>query len=118
MGKIMKAYEGLEERPTIETTKNAFKIILPNINVKYETGNTSVPKAESTTSSAAGAEKSLSDEEKVLEYTRSHGAIKRNDVIELLGVSTSTASRVIRRMVKSNLLKQNGKARSTKYTIL
>lgn len=117
MGKIMKAYEGMEERPTIETTKNAFKIILPNINAKYETGNTSVPKAESITNSAAGDEKSLSDEEKVLEYTQSHGAITRNDVIELLGVSTSTASRVIRRMVKSNLLKQNGKARSTKYTI-
>ena len=117
MGKIMKSYEGMEERPTIETTKNAFKFILPNINAKYETGNTSVPKAESITSSAAGAEKSLSDEKKVLEYTRSHGAITRNDVIELLGVSTSTASRVIRRMVKSNLLKQNGKARSTKYTI-
>lgn len=118
MGKIMKAYEDMEEKPAIETTKNAFKIILPNINAKYETGNTSAPKTESIASSVAGAEKSLSDEEKVLEYTRSHGVITRNDVIELLGVSTSTASRVIRRMVKSNLLKQNGKARSTKYTIL
>ncbi len=118
LGKIMKAYEGTEEKPAIETTKNAFKIILPNINTKYETGNTSVPKTESTASSVAGAKKSLSDEEKVLEYTRSHGIITRNDVIELLGVSTSTASRVIRRMVKNNLLKQNGKARSTNYTIL
>ncbi len=118
MGKIMKAYEGIQERPAIETTKNVFKIILPNINAKYETGNASVPKAESIASSAVGAEKSLSDEEKVLEYTRSHGVITRNDVIGLLGVSTSTASRVIRRMVKNNLLKQNGKARSTNYTIL
>lgn len=118
MGKIMKAYEGMKERPTIETTKNAFKIVLPNINAKYETGNASVSKDESITSSVAGAEKSLSNEEKVLEYARSHGVITRNDVIELLGVSASTASRVIRRMVKSNLLKQNGKARSTKYTIL
>ncbi len=118
MGKIMKAYEGMKEKPTIETTKNAFKIILPNINAKYETGNASVPKAESISSSAARAEKSLSNEEKVLEYARSHGAVTRNDVIELLGVSTSTASRVIRRMVKNNLLKRNGKARSTNYTIL
>lgn len=39
MSKIMKAYEGMEEKPTIETTKNAFKIILPDINVKFETGN-------------------------------------------------------------------------------
>ncbi len=118
LGKIMKAYEGTEEKPAIETTKNAFKIILPNINTKYEIGNTSVPKTESIASSVARAEKSLSDEEKVLEYIRSHGIITRNDVIELLGVSTSTASRVIRRMVKNNLLKQNGKARSTNYTIL
>lgn len=102
MGKIMKAYEGMEEKPAIETTKNAFKIILPNINAKYETGNASVPKAESITDSAAGAEKSLSgEEEKILEYARSHGAVTRNDVIELLEVSTSTASGVIRKMVKT-----------------
>ena len=36
MGKIMKAYEGMQEKPVIETTKNAFKIILPNINAKHE----------------------------------------------------------------------------------
>ncbi len=118
MGKIMKAYEGMEEKPTIETTKNAFKIILPNINAKYETENASVPRAGSIASSAAGAEKSLSNEEKVLEYARSHGTVTRNDVIKLLEVSSSTASRVIRKMVKNNLLKQNGKARSTNYTII
>ncbi len=118
MSKIMKAYEGMEEKPTIETTKNAFKIILPNINAKYETGNTPIPKTESIAVSAAGAEKSLRNEEKVLEYVRSHGAVTRNDVIELLEVSTSTASRVIKKMVKSNLLKQNGKARSTTYTVI
>ena len=118
MGKIIKAYEGMEEKPSIETTKNTFKIVLPNINAKYETGNTSVPKAGTITSSAVGAEKSLSDEEKVLEYARSHGAITRNDVIALLEVSTSTASRVIRKMVKNNLLKQNGKARNTNYTVI
>lgn len=118
MSKIMKTYEGMEEKPTIETTRNAFKITLPNINAKYERENASVSKAETITSSVSRTEKSLSNEEKVLEYARSHGAITRNDVIELLGVSTSTASRVIRKMVKSNLLRQNGKARSTNYTII
>lgn len=118
MGKIMKAYEGLEEKPSIETTKNAFKIILPNINAKYETGNVSAIKAETASNTDAKTEKNLSEEEeKILEYAQSHGAITRNDVIELLEVSTSTASRVIRKMVKSNLLKQNGKARNTNYTI-
>ena len=116
IGKIMKAYEGLGEKPSIETTKNTFKIILPNINAKYE--KASIPKAESITNSLEGAEKNLSNEEKVLNYARSHGTVTRNDVIALLGVSTSNASRVIRKMVKSNLLKQNGKARSTNYTVI
>ena len=118
MGKIMKAYEGMKKKPSIETTKNAFKIILPNINAKYETEKVSAPRAESIASSTAETEKNLSNEEKVLEYARSHGVITRNDVIALLEVSTSTASRVIRKMVKSNLLKQNGKARNTNYTVI
>ena len=118
ISKIMKAYESLEEKPSIETTKNTFKIILPNINAKYETGMAPSPKTEFVTNSAAGAEKKLSSGEKVLEYARSHGAVTRNDVIALLGVSTSTASRVIRKMVNSNLLRRKGKARNTYYTVI
>lgn len=88
MGKIMRAYEGMEEKPSIED-------------------------------SVTEPEKSLgNNEERVLEYARSHGSVTRNDVIELLEVSTSTASRVLRKMVRSNLLKQNGKARNTNYTVI
>lgn len=117
MGKIMKAYESMQVKPVIETTKNAFKIILPNINAKYETENTTV-KTKSGTPVTVHTEKKLSDEEeKILEYARKHGAITRNDVIGLLEVSASTAARVIRKMVKTNLLEQKGKARNTHYTI-
>lgn len=117
MGKIMKAYESMQVKPVIETTKNAFKIILPNINAKYETENATV-KTKSGTPVTVHTEKELSDEEeKILEYARKHGAITRNDVIGLLEVSASTAARVIRKMVKTNLLEQKGKARNTHYTI-
>lgn len=117
MGKIMKAYESMQVKPVIETTKNAFKIILPNINAKYETENATV-KTKSGTPVTVHTEKKLSDEEeKILEYARKHGAITKNDVIGLLEVSASTAARVIRKMVKTNLLEQKGKARNTHYTI-
>lgn len=117
MGKIMKAYESMQVKPVIETTKNAFKIILPNINAKYETEKATV-KTKSGTPVTVHTEKKLSDEEeKILEYARKHGAITRNDVIGLLEVSASTAARVIRKMVKTNLLEQKGKARNTHYTI-
>ena len=117
MGKIMKAYESMQVKPVIETTKNAFKIILPNINAKYETENATA-KTKSGTPVTVHTEKKLSDEEeKILEYARKHGAITKNDVVGLLEVSASTAARVIRKMVKTNLLEQKGKARNTHYTI-
>lgn len=119
MEKIMKAYEGMKEKPEIQTTKNAFKIILPNINAKYMLENSSVWTTKTDTNSIMETEASLSEaEEKILEYVREHGVITKNDVISLLEVSASTASRTLRKMVKNSLLKQNGKARSTNYTIV
>lgn len=119
MEKIMKAYEGMKEKPEIQTTKNAFKIILPNINAKYTLENSSVWTTKTDTNSIMETEASLSEaEEKILEYVREHGVITKNDVISLLEVSASTASRTLRKMVKNSLLKQKGKARSTNYTIV
>ena len=116
MGKIMKAYEGMQEKPAIETTKNTFKIILPNVNAKHETENRTA--SRSGTQHTISIEKKLGDEEeKILEYVRTYGSITKNDVVGLLEVSASTAARVIRKMVKGNLLEQNGRARNTHYTI-
>ena len=50
----MKAYEGGEEKPVIETTKNAFKIILPNVNAKYEKTNDSTLPTEPPTNDPVG----------------------------------------------------------------
>ena len=118
MGKIMKAYEGEEKKPKIETTKNAFKIILPNINTKNETRNDKETNIDATKDSATVGENVLDEEALILDYARSHEFITRNDVIKLLKVSTSTASRILQRLVKSGLLKQCGKARSTRYTMI
>ena len=117
MRKIMKAYEGMEKKPVIETTKNAFKIILPNRNAKDEKDNNPAFSSEPLTNASDGVSISTR-EEKVLEYARLHGAVTRNDIIGLLGVSSSTAVRILKKLIKSNLLKQNGRARSTSYTII
>lgn len=118
MRKIMKAYEGKEEKPKIETTKNAFKIILPNINAKYETGDITSSNIKATTNLVTGDKNILDDKERVLEYARVQGVLTRNDVMALLKVSASTATRILQRLVKENLLKQNGKARNTHYSII
>lgn len=121
MGKIMKAYEEMAEKPAVETTKNTFKIILPNVNAKRNTTSVSVSNEEPFKNSTVETEttKSLSEkEEKILEYAREHDFITRNNVIELLEVSRSTAARLIKKLVEENLLEQSGKARKTIYTIV
>lgn len=117
--KIINAYEGMEEKPTIETTKNAFKIILPNINAKHEKENISITKAESGTPSSSKSRTNSNNKEKtILDFIKTQGCITRNNIMELFGVSTATASRILQNMVKNNLLKSNGKARNTNYTII
>ena len=95
MRKIMKAYEGMEKKPVIETTKNAFKIILPNRNARDEKDNNPALFSEPLTNASNGVSISAR-EEKVLEYARIHGAVTRNDIIGLLGVSSSTAVRILK----------------------
>ena len=116
--KIMKVYEDNEEKPKIETTQNVFKIILPNINAKYEIGNITKSNIIETIESITSNENNLNDEEKVLEYAKSHGVLTKNDVTKLLKVSASTATRILRRLVEENQLKKYGKARNTHYTVM
>ena len=112
--KIMETYEGTSEKPVISTTKNSFKITLPNINAKYET---KVAPALIENAPSTPVLEPDSNEQRVLAYVREHGTITRPEAEELLGISASTASRLIKKMVKSGQLLQNGKARGIKYTL-
>ena len=121
--KIMAEYEGFEKQPLIETTANTFKIILPNRNTQYE------EKPDNLTESykevcyeeklrckeELNIKGKLSNEEKVIKFVQEHGSLRKSDVIALLGVSSSTASRLLRKLKDNKLLKQTGKARDTYY---
>ena len=112
--KIMETYEGTSEKPVISTTKNSFKITLPNINAKYAAKAAPTPIENIPSSPVLEPD---SNEQQVLTYVREHGTITRPEAEELLGISASTASRLIKKMVKSGQLLQNGKARGIKYTL-
>lgn len=110
--KIMEAYEGASEKPIISTTKNSFKITLPNINAKYENTAVSAP-TENT--HAAPVQELDGSEHQVLAYVQAHGAVTRQQVEALLGISASSATRLIKKMVAGGLLLQTGKAKSSRY---
>lgn len=116
--KIMAAYADEEEKPIIETTKNSFKVTLPNINAKYNADIRVTPREEVSGSFPVSDDgKKYDDEYIIRELARSRGKITRSDVEKQLEVSASTASRILRRMVKNKILVQCGQARSTKYTL-
>ena len=101
MPKIMKAYAGTGLEPKIEVTNNAFKITLPNRNAA---------KAMDTVSNER-----KSNEEKILDLIAQNGYVVRSDVDQLLDVSQTTASRILKRMVTNGLIYQDGSGRKTKY---
>lgn len=100
--KILKAYENTGKTPIIETTNNTFKITLPNINYIEE----APPK-----DSIAG------DEEQIIELAKKNGEITRGNVEMQLGISSSSAIRILKKMVEKGALTQQGRGRSTKYVL-
>lgn len=115
ISKIMRAYAGQNTLPRVLVTKNTFKIVLPNINEQAE-------RIAAVEQKAAGGidadKKKLGAEEKViLTYAETHDSIKSKNVMELLGVSASTALRLLKKLVMSNELVQHGKARNTYYSL-
>lgn len=101
MSKIMKAYADTGLEPKIEVTNNAFKITLPNRN------------AAKTMDTVSNERKS--NEEKILDLIAKNGYVVRSDVDQLLDVSQTTASRILKRMVTNDLIYQDGRGRKTKY---
>ena len=122
ISKMMMAYRDMLQKPVIETTKNTFKIILPNVNAQKQYAQTKPPvyrvEDQPIQYNYNHAEtKGLSDEEEIiLDYIRKNDRLTKHQAAELLEVSASTATRLLKRMVESHMLKRNGKARNTYYT--
>lgn len=116
MGKIMKAYENEESKPSIETTRNTFKIILPNINAKHETRRPSIYNVHQSTDYVRETA-AYGSRAQILSYIQKNGSITRLEAENILKTSPSTTSRIIRKMVEEGILIPHGRARSTEYTL-
>ena len=101
MRKIINAYKGSGKVPDIQVTDNAFKIILPNLN------------ASTVVSRLPGC----SEESEILKYLQKNKTITRKDVEEILGISQSSAVRLLKKMLASGLLVCEGGGRNIKYRL-
>lgn len=95
--KIISSYKESARKPEIETSDNAFKIILPNRNKSMR-------------------QDLLNDHEAmIMELVQKKGAIIRKNVQDLLGISQTMAVRLLKQLVNKNLLIVAGSGKNTKY---
>jgi ATP-dependent DNA helicase RecG len=55
------------------------------------------------------------DEERVLEYVREHGSIKRGEIQQLLNVGRDRAAYLLRKLSQRGLLRKEGERKGTRY---
>ena len=104
--KIMEAYSGTGKEPQIETSDNAFKIILPNLNAHADPND---PDAR---------QNGGSPEEAVIALAKKQNSFTRKDVEEELGISQSACGRMLKQMAQRGQIIQEGKGRNTHYLLL
>lgn len=104
--KIMDAYEGTGITPQIETSDNAFKIILPNLNASPEPAKPEQVNLEKDT-----------PEGKVIVLTKERGFVTRKEVEILLGIGQSSCGRLLKKMTENGQIVQEGKGKNTHYCL-
>lgn len=100
--KIMEAYAGTGKKPEIETSDNAFKIILPNLNVQKP--------------DAAPLKNSL-EEDTVIALAKEQVTFTRKDVERALGISQTSCGRLLKQMIEKGQIVQEGRSRNTHYRL-
>ena len=89
--KIMNDYREPDAKPQILTAPNSFKLIQPHL----------VPGKEPEDGETLPGKESIPQkEESILGYLKEHRSITRKDAEALLGVSSATAVRVLRKMAR------------------
>ncbi len=104
--KIMEAYAGTGKEPKIETSDNAFKIILPNLNVHAEQEKTGV-----------ALPKNSVEEDAVIALAKEQETFTRRDVEKALGISQTTCGRLLKQMIGKGQIVQEGRSRNTHYRL-
>lgn len=117
LSKIMDSYSSSGKEPIFEVSRNAFKVVLPNINRKKDIHDSIEVMEQTPVYSAGFSNRRKSEDQLILDYAKVHDTFTKNDIVDLLEVSPATASRILLKMVTDKQLVRIGKAKRTRYTI-
>lgn len=101
--RMIDIYNQFNLKPSFSVTDNAFKVTLPNINYKNE-------QIENTIDD-------LSQKEKIIEYLKQYGKIKRETVDMLFNISSSRSKIILSEMIKENIINKEGIGKNIYYVI-
>lgn len=101
--RIYKLYEKCDAQPTIETTSNAFKIVLPNMN--------------EVSPIAQDESKVTYQMRKVMDYIADNGQATDAELEEILAVKHTRIYNLTREMKELGLLRIEGRGKNKKYLI-
>lgn len=95
--KMIDSYKNSKDKPQIESSDNAFKIILPNRNIHSQQPESS------------------NHEKVILELFEHKDAIIRKDIEKVLSISQTMAGRLLKQLVDKEVLKIAGSGKKIKY---
>ena len=101
MLKIKECYAGYPCQPAVETSENAFKMALPNVNYWTETASEKTPLSEK--------------EEWILKYISAQQSVSRAEIETASGLSQSVTIRALKRLLELGLIQKVGNGKNTKY---
>lgn len=102
--KIRSAYTGTDGQPTFHAGPSSFRVVLPNMNLLR---------------SASLEKEAVNDSEMnaILQYIASCGEVTRSDVEQHMGMNTSAAIRMMKKLKDDGLIKAVGRGKNTRYVI-
>ncbi len=102
--KILAAYHHMEAGQLFQVTEKVFKVTLPSLN----SVRPPEPQRSATYQTA---------EEMILAYLSTKELIARQEVEQITGTSSSSAARVLKRMVQNGVLIRIGEGKNTRYML-
>lgn len=103
--KIIKGYEDYDVKPEFQTAQGVFKVVLPNVNYRKNNRAKKLPKAAPKGNIPNEIEKLLKTKESVM----------RRDVEKALGISSTRAFTILKRLCDEGILRQEKRGRMTVY---
>ena len=103
IGRMLDIYNEFHLKPEFSISDNSFKVILPNVNYKEEIKNIFMD--------------DKTQKEKILDYLKEYGKIKRENVDKLFNVSSARSKIILLDLINENIIKKMGTGKSTYYIL-